>query len=199
MLSLALDTSDHSLLVALMKNDQVLDVIKEEAWQRQSEFLLPRMEEILSRNHLDIKEMDRFIVAKGPGSYTGVRVSLTVGKVLAFDLHKPLYLVSSLEILRQKGKKCFCLMNARSNRSYGGLYDEEGKVLEEDRVWSNEEVLTFLKEHPTYTPCGLLSYLSLPSSTLRMEEIMASSFDEEHLVKDVLSVRPTYLKETYLR
>lgn len=199
MASLAFDTSDHGLLVALIEKGNVLDQIEEESWQRQSEFLVPKIEALLLRNERKIEDMDSFIVSKGPGSYTGVRVALTVAKVLSFDLNKPLYLVSSLKLLRKPGKKCLCLMNARASRSYAGVYDEDGNCLLEDKVMSNDEVFAYLEEHPDVIPCGYLEYLSLPSSSVRLALNFALEEKEENKIDDPLKARPVYLKETYLR
>ena len=125
MVSLLLDTSNTNLSIGLAKDHKVIDQVVYDAWQKQSEFLVNELDILLKRNNLTRSDIEKVIAAKGPGSYTGVRIALTVAKVSAFALNVPLYLVSSLEALKDENEPSICLMNARSKRSYFGVYDKE--------------------------------------------------------------------------
>ena len=131
MVSLLLDTSNTNLSIGLAKDHKVIDQVVYDAWQKQSEFLVNELDILLKRNNLTRSDIEKVIAAKGPGSYTGVRIALTVAKVSAFALNVPLYLVSSLEALKDENEPSICLMNARSKRSYMGVYDKEDIILEE--------------------------------------------------------------------
>ena len=100
MYTILLDSSDCNLAVGLAKDHQLIDFIQYEAWQRQSELMIVELEKILKRNNVTREDIDSVMCGIGPGSYTGVRISLTIAKVMALALNIPLYLVSSLQILK---------------------------------------------------------------------------------------------------
>ena len=82
MYSLLLDSSNTKLAVGIAKDDILLDKIYYDAWQRQSEFMIQEINNILSRNKILPSQISEIIVTDGPGSYTGVRISLTIAKVV---------------------------------------------------------------------------------------------------------------------
>ena len=130
MYSLLLDSSNTKLAVGIAKDDILLDKIYYDAWQRQSEFMIQEINNILSRNKILPSQINEIIVTDGPGSYTGVRISLTIAKVVGvLNENVKIYLLSSLEILKDKNNLSICLMNARSNRSYVGIYKDNEVIL----------------------------------------------------------------------
>ncbi|MCQ2799537.1 MAG: tRNA (adenosine(37)-N6)-threonylcarbamoyltransferase complex dimerization subunit type 1 TsaB [Bacilli bacterium] len=196
MVTLLMDTSNTNLSIGLAKDHKVIDSICYEAWQKQSEFLVLELDAILKRNGLTRKDIEMVVSAKGPGSYTGVRIALTVAKVVAFALNVPLYLVSSLEALKDENAPSICLMNARSKRSYIGVYDKESVIME-DKIMDNVEVLKYISEHPDYKICGLVSYLGLEAAEPKNLDILAISDIERNFVSDPVAAKPVYLKDLY--
>ena len=119
---------------------------------------------------------------------------MTVAKVMAFALNKPLYLVSSLEVYKAKEGRSVCLMNARSKRSYIGVYSPEEIILS-DTIMDNEQVKLYLAAHPEYKVCGDVSYLSLEGEKVNILEDLMNADIERNLCKDVLAAKPVYLKD----
>lgn len=193
MLSILIDTSNTDLAVGLAKDGHVFDFVRYEAWQRQSEFLVVELDKLLKKHSLTRKDISNVVVSKGPGSYTGVRIGLTVAKVMAISLKIPLYTVSSLEIFRKNEEPSLCLVNARADRSYVGLYKGE-ECLIKDTIWTNDEVKEYLASHPDVYPRGNLSYIELESETPDTLGVLASSVKEKYLEKDPLKTSPVYLK-----
>ncbi|HAS55817.1 MAG TPA: tRNA (adenosine(37)-N6)-threonylcarbamoyltransferase complex dimerization subunit type 1 TsaB, partial [Firmicutes bacterium] len=159
MIDLVLDSSDKELLVGIFSNEYK-DVISYPCWQRQSEMLVYEIDKLLNKHNLDRSDIGSVIVSKGPGSYTGIRIALTVAKVISFALHIPMYVGSSLEILRNRNKKCLVVSNARSKRSYCAIYDKD-EVLLKDCIKENNEVLEILKKDNDLLLCGDTSYLGM--------------------------------------
>src|SRR5690606_20357531 len=60
---------------------------------------MPAIEELLAKAGLEPANIDAIAVSEGPGSYTGVRIGVTIAKTLAWTLGKPLVGVSSLKVL----------------------------------------------------------------------------------------------------
>lgn len=193
MISLCLDSSYKDYVVGVAEDDVILSYRQEEAWQRQSEMMIPAIEEVLKEKNIDLKEVDEIIVTQGPGSYTGVRIALTIAKVYAKALEIPCYVMSSLMVLQDSSRPSICLMNARSGRSYIGVYDKSECLLE-DRVIKNDDVLQYIKEHPQYAVCGDLDYLGIAgfecdNIAFNMLELKKESMK----VDNILALKAIYL------
>ncbi|MBO4540634.1 MAG: tRNA (adenosine(37)-N6)-threonylcarbamoyltransferase complex dimerization subunit type 1 TsaB, partial [Bacilli bacterium] len=155
--ALLLDSSGSALSVGLALQDgSLLDGVSYEANQRQSEFMVEEIDKILKKHSLTREDLSAIVTSKGPGSYTGVRISLTIAKTISFALSIPLFLVSSLEMLKDEEKPSVCLVNARSKRSYIGVYRQEETILP-DQIMDNDAVLAYLDAHPEYVSCGDLA------------------------------------------
>ena len=142
MYQLLLDSSNIFLSVGLAKDGKVIDKICYEAWQRQSEMMVTEIDNILKRYHVDKKDLDGIVVGAGPGSYTGVRIGVTIAKTIAYALKIKLYAKSSLSLLKHREFPTICVFNARSGRSYFGVY-QGNKILEKDCVLENEKVIEY--------------------------------------------------------
>ena len=96
---LLIDTSNQPLSVAIMKDNEVIAEKITDIKKNHSVQLMPEMAEILSESKINKEEITDIVVAEGPGSYTGLRIGVTVAKTLAYALNTNLYGVSSLKAL----------------------------------------------------------------------------------------------------
>lgn len=192
MYQLLLDSSNIYLSVGLSKDGKVVDKICYEAWQRQSEMMVTEIDNILKRNDVDKKELDGVVVGVGPGSYTGVRIGVTIAKTIAYALKIKLYGKSSLSLQKHRDLPTISVFNARSGRSYYGVYEGK-KVLVKDTVTENEKVLEYIKDHPDYLVHGDTYQLGLESGKFDIIENLAD-FDKSEEV-DAFRLNPVYLKE----
>ena len=192
MYKLLLDSSNKFLSVGLSKDGRVVDKICYEAWQRQSEMMVTEVDNILKRNGIDKSQLDGVIAGVGPGSYTGVRIGVTIAKTIAYALKIKLYGKSSLSLLKHREIPTICVFNARSGRSYFGVYQGQ-KVLEKDVVTENEKVLDYIKAHPHYLVNGDTYQLGLDSGEFDIIENLAET---SNLVEvDPFKLNPVYLKD----
>ena len=195
MYRILLDSSNRLLAVGLGKDHQLIDQTMYEAWQRQSESMIPEINHLLEKHYVKKEEIEAVVVSIGPGSYTGVRIALTIAKVMSLALSIPIYAISSLKILKEKDAPSICVMNARSSRSYVGVY-AGNQTLVKDTIWTNEEVLNYIKDHPSYLVCGDVSHLEL--ETRPYDHILKTMLDlsyEEKPVENTLGLTPVYLKD----
>ena len=206
MITLLLDSSNKLLVVGLAKDNKIIDYIIYEAWQRQSEYMINEINNIFTRNNVDPKKVNEIIVTKGPGSYTGLRIALTISKIYGYILNIPVYTLSSLEILidsKEENINTICLMNARSSRSYIGIYSSNKVTLLEDKVLTNEEVIQLINDNKTYKVSGDISYLKLDLgrinylnlSSLDLLNNMLYLKDEKNKVSNILTLKAIYLKD----
>ena len=194
MISLILDSSYKDLVVGLGKDNELIDEISYDTWQRQSELMIPEIDNILKRNNIKPTEVNEIIVTVGPGSYTGVRIALTVAKVYCATLKIPCYALSSLKVLCKLDVPSICLVNARSNRSYIGVY-KNNECLLKDQILTNEEVIKFINEHQDYVVSGDTSYLKIDGYRADLSKNMLALKNEEDKVKDILALKAVYLKD----
>ena len=192
MYQLLLDSSNVFLSVGLVKDGKLFDSVCYEAWQRQSEMMVTEIDNILKRNKLTRNDLDGVVVGIGPGSYTGVRIGVTIGKTIAYALKIKLYAKSSLSLLKHQEFPTICVFNARSGRSYFGVYEGD-KTLLKDCVIENERVLEYIKEHPNYLVNGETHQLGLEPGEYNILENL-SKFNKTEEV-DPFKLKPVYLKE----
>jgi len=97
-MQIAIDTSTETAGLALVREGKVLAELTWRCGQNHTVQLLPGLSFLLKQEKLTINEADGIIVARGPGSYNGLRVGLGTAKGLAFSLNIPLVGISTLEI-----------------------------------------------------------------------------------------------------
>lgn len=193
MYQLLLDSSNVYLAVGIAKNGKVVDSIFYNAWQRQSELMVNEIENIFKRNNIDKKDLDAVVVGIGPGSYTGVRIGVTIAKTIAYALKIKVYAKSSLSLLRCGEDPTICLFNARSGRSYFAVYQGK-KALVEDCILTNEEVLAYIEKHPDYKLAGDTHQIGKESEEFKIISNLAD-FSEDELVENIFALNPIYLKD----
>jgi tRNA threonylcarbamoyladenosine biosynthesis protein TsaB len=130
---LAIDTSNYVLGVALLEEDKVIGEYITNLKKNHSVRAMPAIEHLLKDCDVPPKELSKIVVAKGPGSYTGVRIGVTIAKTLAWSLNIPLVGVSSLAVLASAGRYfnglIAPLFDARRGNIYTGLYRYENGQL----------------------------------------------------------------------
>ncbi|MCF6332507.1 MAG: tRNA (adenosine(37)-N6)-threonylcarbamoyltransferase complex dimerization subunit type 1 TsaB [Draconibacterium sp.] len=137
---LNIETSTEVCSVAISKNGQLL--FKEETSEglSHSELLTVFIEDLLSENNFKLSDLDAVAVSKGPGSYTGLRIGVSVAKGLCYGLDIPLLSVNSLEIMGiyairhltqyPNENALFCpMIDARRMEVYTALYNSKGKEI----------------------------------------------------------------------
>jgi tRNA threonylcarbamoyladenosine biosynthesis protein TsaB len=151
---LNIETSTEVCSVAISKDGNHL--FKKEILEglNHSEFLTVLIEEILAENSYKLNQLDAVAVSKGPGSYTGLRIGVSVAKGLCYGLNIPLIAVNSLEILgmyaalKSDKDMLFCpMIDARRMEVYTALYNSNGKEIKPVSAEIIEE--NFLLEYLT--------------------------------------------------
>lgn len=137
---LAIDTSNEVLGIALLNENVIIGEYITNLKKNHSVRLMPAIERLLADCSILPAELDKIVVAKGPGSYTGVRIGVTIAKSIAWSLGIPLAGVSSLAVLAASPRyfEGFIspLFDARRGLIYTGLYRYKNGALEnvlEDR------------------------------------------------------------------
>lgn len=131
---LAIDTSNHPMSVALVNDDQLLATTTLNMVRNHSIYLMPTIDRLFKLIQWQPADLDRVVVAQGPGSYTGVRIAVTTAKVLADTEKIDLVGVSSLAVVARNvlpTTKAIIVpfFDARRGNVFAGAYEWQGDQL----------------------------------------------------------------------
>jgi tRNA threonylcarbamoyladenosine biosynthesis protein TsaB len=136
MIILAVDTTTFAGSVALLEKTKLLAEVNIDSASTYSERLLPAVDFILKTNGMNIKDMDGFALAAGPGSFTGIRIGLSTVKSFSYASGKPVAAVSTLKALawklRHPQNHLICsLLDAKKGEIYAALFESKRGKLKE--------------------------------------------------------------------
>ena len=127
---IAIDTSTDFASLALVQDDQIIGEITWRCGRNHTAQLLPSLSVLLDRAGLEVKAATGIIVARGPGSYNGLRVGLSTAKALAFSLGVPLVGISTLEVEAyqhaERGLAVCPIFNAGRGEVAAAVYRQQG-------------------------------------------------------------------------
>ena len=187
--TLVLDTASKYLYFSFLEDEKIIYEQFLEGKNNHSENLLKELEIGLNKLNLTFKDFSEVIVGTGPGSYTGLRVSVTVAKMLAWTLNKKLYAISSLSLLASGYFNTNGLyavtIKAKKNHVYGKLIKvEAGNVSEiiSDGFFEESEFLEKIKDYD-YKIINEENYKIDPTNL------------DATLVTDVHNLSPNYIQK----
>lgn len=203
---LYLDTSAQATQVICLQNDTVLSERIIPQSRDHGQYIHTLIDEVLLESKLTLSQLDGLIVLNGPGSYTGLRIALSVAKGLCYALQKPLYLLHKLQVtaiasLEQTPQGPFSVIaRARAGEYFYAHYNQDGNLQGEATLVTSEALAQI--PHPLYTfqlpeDCDWegANYVPLQASTLAK-----CSFDAflNEKPADLMYSEPFYLKNVYI-
>ncbi|WP_353893023.1 tRNA (adenosine(37)-N6)-threonylcarbamoyltransferase complex dimerization subunit type 1 TsaB [Proteinivorax hydrogeniformans] len=127
MLILSIDTSTLTCSIAVNDGEALLGQQVINTKTTHSQKLLPCIKSLLDNLNISLRDIQLIAIAKGPGSFTGLRIGMATAKGLAYGLKIPIVGVSSLEALAYSsnvfGSLVVPIFNARRNQVYGAIYE----------------------------------------------------------------------------
>ena len=147
MKSLFIDSSRTSLSVAIIENKTLLSSKIVDSHSKHSNFLMDSIKDLFNETNINIKDIDNIVALNGPGSFTGIRVCVTVAKTLAWSLNKKLYLLNNLEALKISINNdiVISVIPDKSNDSYVGIYYNESST--QNYMNLNDKQLDFIDKN----------------------------------------------------
>ena len=130
-----LDTSNSRLLLAIYKNKNCLAYYNEPCDNNLSANIMPIIDKIFTETKTSPWDIDKIFVVNGPGSFTGVRIGVTIAKTYAWAFGIDIIPISGLEVLASskfRSDIVVPLIDARRNNVYAGMYDKNLNKLRED-------------------------------------------------------------------
>ncbi len=160
---LSIDASTNGCSVAVFENESLLASSESRTERSSAEYLTTMIDHVLEIGRVAFAQLDAIAVAKGPGSYTGLRIAVSTAKGLAFALDKPLLsyntltgLVSQIADIKDD-TDLFCpMIDARRMEVYCGFFDKNGRqviettaeIIEEESFKDilDKNIVTFIGE-----------------------------------------------------
>ncbi len=188
MKTLCMDTSHRHLVIALLEDDKVVASFMNEAWKRQSETVFVELIRLMDEVNWKVDDLDEMVISKGPGSYTGIRIAMSVAKVLCTRKDVTLYTVSTLQ-LYAGNDDVYVLLDARSNRAYFGDY--MNGVMQEESIRTLDE----LKQYTNKRFVGDTDLLGEDKEPVDFVSHFVALRNQYVRVENVHILVPEYLKE----
>ncbi len=132
---LSIDATSSGCSVALFKDNVLMSSSEIRMERSAAEYFTILIEQVLHNAKTKMSELDAIAVAKGPGSYTGLRIAVSTAKGLCFVLNKPLISYSTLEgmvgqLFLEENFDLLCpMLDARRMEVYSAFYDAKTKEI----------------------------------------------------------------------
>ncbi len=191
MTSLFINTSTKRLVVAITKDDKVLFEYSDTNSNELSSKIMPIIDEAFIKADLKPSDIDTIFVTNGPGSFTGIRIGLTIAKVMAWSLKIKVVPISSLELMASSldGVKA-PLIDARRGYVFAGLYDNDLNQIRPDRYILLDE---FLKENKD------IKFISHDEFEFEVNDLNYDILKVIKKHKDDAGINPHALNPNYLK
>lgn len=192
MISLCMDSAYKALVLGLYKDGTLIDGVSIEAFKKQSETIFVELNQLFEKTGLDYKDVDEVIITDGPGSYTGIRIAMTIAKVFCTQMHKTLKCISTMQLFAGMDESANVILDARSKRAYVA-HLEKGVVVGETRILEVDQLEDFLNKYPgTLYGDGHLVNQEAASCDFLKNFIEVPS----RTIENVHALVPQYLKES---
>lgn len=145
MYSLFIDTHDIEIIIGLYKDGKIIDSNTKSSPRHHSEVIMPTIRDILKKNNISVHDLKEIIVVNGPGSFTGVRLGVTIAKTLAYTLNIAIKTITSLEVIMiSSGVNLPIIHDVKG--VFGGVFEDK-KLVDDYFYKSNREFDDFIKQN----------------------------------------------------
>lgn len=187
MYSLYIDTHDTEIVIGLYKDGNILDSRIKPSTRNHSDFTMPLIKEILDTNNIGVKDLNEILVVNGPGSFTGVRIGVTIAKTLAYTLNIPIKTITSLEMYacgkKDLDQKLVIIRDVKG--VFYGLFNKENEQIGELEYKAN-------KDFEEYVSTNNLSNNIVEEKTIDFDAIYQQLSKKE--VELAHKANPIYIK-----
>lgn len=199
MISLFIDTSSSTTILALYSDCQEKAIIKEDNMRDVSANIMVLLDKLLKDAQTNLKSINKIFVVNGPGSFTGLRIGVTIAKTLAWSLKIPVVPVSSLEVLASTDFDSDYIVpyiDARRNYVFGAIYDKNLDTVIIDQYLHVNLLLSYLNDNKTYSFVGEkdMGFSHVINSDVNISKIINKHKNDVGVNPHTLV--PNYLKKT---
>ena len=153
MISLFIDTSLENVSICIVKDDKLLSSVNKCIPNMHSVYVTKFVKDVLDEAGIDANDIDNIMVVNGPGSFTGLRIGVTIAKTYGYLIKKNITPVSSLKILAissNQKKPIMSIIKANKSHYYAGIYDENLNTIYNEEFMDSEKINTLIKKYDPY-------------------------------------------------
>jgi len=181
MYSLFIDTHDKNIILGLYKDGVVTDSRNINSGLHHSDLIMPSIKELLDNNKLSPNDLNEILVVNGPGSFTGVRLGVTIAKTFAYILNISIKTITSLEVMMVSNGSVLPII--RDVKGVFGCVFKNHLQLGDYFYKSNEEFKDFVS-----------------SNKLEVDELYNVDFNKVYeYMKDKESINPHQVNPIYIK
>lgn len=201
MISLFFDSASENLKVSLIKDNKLIYDKCIKTNNDHSSFLVPFVDEAFKQNNIKFDDLDKIIVGIGPGSFTGTRIGITVGKVYSYSLNVPIYGISSLEemIYAFNDYDYYVpIIEEKNDNMYYSIFDKDRKRIVEDKYSNKNNLFEELRKYN-----GKILLISHKGIEYKNYDCKNEKIDAIEINKNILinnkEINPHLLKPNYIK
>lgn len=197
MITLFIDTSSKDVSIAIIKDRKILSSISKSIPNAHSVYTVSFLDKVIKEADLMPNDIDKILVVTGPGSFTGIRIGVTIAKTYAYLKKLEIVGVSALKMLALSREHDYCLslIDARHNNYYIGLYNQNNDEVIEEQFNSKERVLELIEKYQPMIVSNediTIDDVEVKKQVLDIEKIVSYYQDKPTLNPHL--VVPNYLK-----
>ena len=195
MIYLLIDTSSLNACVSFIKDNEIIFDYRDKIINDMSSKILPIIDKGLNSINKTLKDVNKIFVVSGPGSFTGIRIGITICKVIGWSLNIPIVPISSLELLATTStnkKYKVPMIDARRCNVFAGIYDKDLNIVLTDRLISFDELVKDFNDD-----YELISYDSINAYGIIKPNLDILKIISKH--KNDEAINPHKLKPNYLK
>ena len=140
---LLIDTTTSNVTVSIVEDNSALYIFHEKIISDMASKIIPIIDDAFNKVGFSLNDIDKIMVCNGPGSFTGIRVGVTVAKTMAWALKKEIISISSLELMATTNtskKYIVPMIDARRGNVFSGVYDQNLNSIKDDKLINFEEL-----------------------------------------------------------
>lgn len=184
MYKLFISTYSELITIGLFKDNTLIMQKEKESEKSHSIYLVPMIDEILKGNNIECQDLSEILVVNGPGSFTGIRLGVTVAKTLAYTLNIPIKTISSIEAISASIKDDNKIITISDTKGkYLGIF-ENNKLVNELIYLKNADYEQYINNY---------NYPIYEDSKLDLQSI--NNYSLEIALTPAHAVKAIYIKE----
>jgi len=200
MITLFLDTSNAKLIVGIYKENTCIFKVEDDISRDLSSKVLPTIKDVLIKSNLSINEINKILVVNGPGSFTGIRVGVTIAKTLAWTKKINICTISELELMSSTNfdtDYIVPIIDARRGFYYSAIYDKKGNAVMKDVYIFKDDLVAEINKITSLKNVTFISYDEIDDfeaiqPILNIEKLIEKTKEDNFL--NPHNVNPNYLK-----
>lgn len=199
MIELILDTSTKYITLSIIKNNEQCYFFHDKVFEDLSIRIIPLIKQAFDKCQLCAKDIDKIYVTNGPGSFTGIRIGLTIMKVMAWSLNIKIIPISSLELMATTDTDTDYIIpyiDARRGNCFVAVYDNSLNNIVKDQFVNFENFINDIDNNKTYK---IVSYDDINHNNHIYPQIDIMKIINKHRDDKPINphlVNPNYLKKT---